>query len=84
MSKLILEGITAQDLLTQVREIIKQELQASYDRAISTKEAAEMLSCSVETIINHYKRGNLTPVSPPGARYRWSMNQIINFKTNRK
>jgi hypothetical protein len=52
----------------QLREIIREELQASkeQDPIITRKEAAKLLKKSVQTIKRMHDKGEITPIHPYG------------------
>lgn len=72
--------MTDDDFRALVREEIDIAMNKRYDRVIGTREVAELLGLSVPTIKNYKRLGKITPITPPGARPKYSMNEVLQFK----
>ena len=71
---------TPEELIAMIRTVVRDEVAARFDRPVSRKEVAELWGCSIKTVDNMVRRGEIRRINPEGMNARFSMNEVMNHK----
>jgi hypothetical protein len=89
MDKILFSPIDLQELISNVRTVIKEEIQASQEqqlqeKLLTTEEVGELLRVSRQTVINWSREGILIKYTM-GHKVYWKYSEIITaLKTVKK
>ena len=82
MTAIQIQGITAETLVGQIKEVVKQLIptpqpQTSTDRLLTRKEVCQLLQISLVTCHNWTKQGILNPYRI-GNKLRFKESEVLN------
>lgn len=81
---ILLHELTEVQLLEMIRNVVREEMKARFDKAMTKKEVATLYGVSESTVYNMMKRGDIHRINSPPGHPLFSYNEIINLKKNHK
>jgi len=75
---MILTEITPEELVQKIRTVVREEMQARFDRPITRREVADLMGVSLTTVNKWIRKGDIIRINPGSGHPRFSMNEILN------
>lgn len=79
--KVYLDGLTVDDLVNLIKDVIRQEIQSTQTNKksefLTRKEAMDFIGCSSPSLINYQKQG--LPYMRLGRKIMFDKNEVIEF-----
>lgn len=69
---------TPDELVEMIRKVIREELGSHLDRPVSRAEVAKMWNCSLQTVDNMIRKGEIKRCNPDGMQPRFKVQDITN------
>ena len=81
---MIIIDITTEELFAGIRTIVQEEMAVRFNRPVSRREIAELWNVCLGTVDNIIKKEDIKSVTPASSHPKYSMNDVMNYKTKRK